>query len=766
MVGLSKLYIELRHFPPNSRNSYLLATALVAAMTLLRVEVGSAITGTPFLTLFPTLLVMTLLCGVEVGSYSAALATLCAWYFLLPPIFSFKLDPRQIPALLAFVVFASLGIVIIGALRAAIERGRRLNETLAMAFEANPDAILLTDRSGRIVKANQRAASMFGKSREAMIGAAIETLLPERLRGHHVRHRDGFMADSHLRGMGVGRELLGRHNDGTEFPVDVLIGPIELHGEAIAIATVRDLTEQNALAAALAESRQQHAVLQERARSEEELRLWADAFKCAGIGIAIYDPLTGIVRFVNPAYAADRGMTVEECQGRRMFDGFAAEERPRLPALLAAADRDGRVVFEAHELRKDGTTFLAQKDIVSVRSAEGVLLYRVASSHDISEARRTEETLRHTQRMEAIGRLSAGVAHDFNNVLHSIFGALELVLDEVPAHLQAHEFANLALKAAQRGASLTRHLLAYARKQVLAPQAIDLSAFLSDIKVLMARSLGAHILIDLRVDPTTPPVFADQGLLQTAVLNLAINASHAMPAGGRLLLAASAQPDDVGRWVLLTVTDTGTGMDAATLARAIDPFFTTKGLDGSGLGLSMVNGFAEQSHGSMRLSSQLGIGTTVELRLPVAEAAAETLADPVAQTTLDRSAISGRILLVDDAADTLITTSAFLSKAGFEVVRAHDGDAALAILAHGPRFHAMVTDFAMPGMNGVDLITESRQIQPGLPALIITGFAEVKGQSVLPTGVPVLHKPLSRLDLLHALKRLLVVAPAENAAMR
>jgi len=234
--------------------------------------------------------------------------------------------------------------------------------------------------------------------------------------------------------------------------------------------------------------------------------------------------------------------------------------------------------------------------------------------------------------------------------------------------------------------------------------------------------------------------------LQTALLNLAINAAHAMPDGGALSLAARPGSDEEGDWVVLSVADTGTGMAPATLARATDPFFSTKGLDGSGLGLSMVKGFAEQSRGSLHISSQPGLGTTAEIRLP-------PVAVPAAAPALRRAPkATGRILLVDDAPDVVITTGAFLAKAGFRVSRASNGKEALALLADGERFDVLLTDFAMPGMNGVELVGKSRRIQPDLPALIVTGYADVTGQSALPDGVMVLQKPVSRPDLIQAIE--------------
>ena len=250
----------------------------------------------------------------------------------------------------------------------------------------------------------------------------------------------------------------------------------------------------------------------------------------------------------------------------------------------------------------------------------------LASLIDVTERIGMEEALRQSQKMEAVGRLVAGVAHDFNNILQGIVTGLEMVLDDVKPDTPAGEFAAVAHNAALRGASLTHQLLAYGRKQILRPQPIALAAFLADFRTLLTRTIGPRIAIVLEVEGA-PIVLADPGQLQTALLNLAINAADAMPAGGTLRLAArTADP----AWVTLTVTDTGTGMDAATLAQAVDPFFTTKGTDGTGLGLSMVQGFAEQSGGRIRIASTPGEGTSVDLVLP---AAAETGQEAAAAAT-------------------------------------------------------------------------------------------------------------------------------------
>jgi PAS domain S-box-containing protein len=246
--------------------------ALVATATAVRAALGSAIPGLQFISLFPAVIATTLACGMAVGFFSVALGTICAWFFILPPTFSFRLESvQQVYVLLFFIVTAGAIVVIIGAMRIAIDQARRLNQrlttlnhALTTVFEANPDAILLADRSGRITKVNQRTAELFGRPRDSLIGSSVDSLLPERLRGRHVSLRTAYMVDPRPREMGIGLDLFALRGDGTEFPVDIQIGPIEIEGQTLAIATVRDLTEHKALRTALTESREQRAVLEER----------------------------------------------------------------------------------------------------------------------------------------------------------------------------------------------------------------------------------------------------------------------------------------------------------------------------------------------------------------------------------------------------------------------------------------------------------------------------------------------------------------------
>jgi PAS domain S-box-containing protein len=429
-------------------------------------------------------------------------------------------------------------------------------------------------------------------------------------------------------------------------------------------------------------------------------------------------------------------------------DGFFAA--PRTRAMGA-----GRALFGA---RKDGTEFEMEVGLNAIETDDGKMV--VSSVEDVSDRVRLEARLRHSQKMEAIGRLASGVAHDFNNLLQTITASLEIAQDGVEPGTKAHEFAEIGLRSARRGSYLTHHLLAYARQQMLRPRVIDLPALLADFGKLLGRTLGPSIALTIEADPDAPRVRVDPGQIQTALLNLAINASHAMPNGGVLHVESRlTDDDDTGPVVSITVTDNGTGMDAATLAHAAEPFFTTKGLNGTGLGLSMVQGFAEQSGGRMRVRSTLGLGTTVELLLPPVAADIAQAARPPPKP---HAPGGGTVLLVDDENDVLATTRAVLERAGFAVVCASGAAEALHKLNEHASIDILVTDFAMPGMNGGELLLEVRR-RRSIPAIVITGFADAMDAASVTGDVVTLLKPFERRDLIGAIRDKLHLASVSDS---
>jgi signal transduction histidine kinase/CheY-like chemotaxis protein len=388
---------------------------------------------------------------------------------------------------------------------------------------------------------------------------------------------------------------------------------------------------------------------------------------------------------------------------------------------------------------------------------------RVAT--EIQHRIKLEEAFRQAQKMEAVGQLTGGVAHDFNNLLSAVLGNLKLLRKRLGGDDAALRLIDGAIEGAERGASLTQRLLAFARQQDLHPAAVDVAELICGMIEMLRRSIGPLIWVETAFADDLWPAHVDANQLELALLNLVVNARDAMPEGGRLKLSARnarvAAGDDAlaaGDYVCLAVGDTGAGMDGATLAHATEPFFTTKGAGkGTGLGLSMVHGLAAQSGGALRLSSQPGAGTTAELWLPRAQAlAAQAIAAPDrARPQLPRSCA---VLVVDD--DRLISaaTGEMLKDLGHRVIEAASGSRALEILRAGTPVDVVVSDEAMPGMRGTELAAEIRASWPDLPVILATGYAELPKSSAL--RLPMLRKPYAQEDLAAAIVNVIGSKPA------
>jgi signal transduction histidine kinase len=357
------------------------------------------------------------------------------------------------------------------------------------------------------------------------------------------------------------------------------------------------------------------------------------------------------------------------------------------------------------------------------------------------------------RKLESLGQLTGGVAHDFNNLLMVILSNLQLLRKRVPEDPRVLRLIDGAMQGAERGATLTRRMLAFARRQELRPASVDVPRLVAGMEELLRRTLGPAIEITAEYSPDLPRARVDPNQLELAVLNLALNARDAMPQGGRLIITGHCQtngwnrPAELppGRYVCLSVSDNGVGMDEATLKRATEPFFTTKGsVKGTGLGLSMVHGLAAQSEGAMRISSRRGMGTTVELWLPVS---LETVAldapsqDSIAVIGLNRH----RVLLVDDDALVVASTSAMLEDLGHSVIEALSAQHALDILRDGAVVDLVLTDHAMPGMTGSELAQRMKESWPALPVILATGYADLSGN--IDPSLPRLSKPYVQSDL-------------------
>jgi PAS domain S-box-containing protein len=411
MIGMNRLLINLPAARTATPSTYLLAAAMVAAALLLRIWMADYFAGVQFITFFPVIILVTFVGGPAPGLFAAALALVLVWYFLIPPVYGFRIDRvADVCSLLMFAAVASLEVFIVSTMRTALTGVRVLNDTLATVFNGNPDGLVVVDRRGRIVQLNDQIVTLFGHARESLVDQPIEILIPERLRTAHASHFEAFASDPRRREMGVGTALFGRRTDGTEFPVDVQLAQLRLAGEALMIATVRDVTAEKAAAEVLIESRRQQAILEERERAAEQVRFLADAFDKAAFGVAIGDARTDTLRFGNPAFAAMCGRTAGEVAGMHIADFYPDEERPRVAAALATATRDGYVSYESRLLRKDGTTFPAQFHITSVRTSDGIVDFRIASVLDISERKRMEAE---TKALEERFRLLVAAVKDY-----------------------------------------------------------------------------------------------------------------------------------------------------------------------------------------------------------------------------------------------------------------------------------------------------------------------------------------------------------------
>jgi len=547
-----------------------------------------------------------------------------------------------------------------------------------------------------------------------------------------------------------------QRKDGTRFWAHVIIDPIRhSSGELIGFAKItRDLTERKAAENALK-------------RSEEQFRLLVQGV--SDYAIYMLDP-EGNVTSWNAGAERIKGYRSQEIIGRHFSTFYTDEDRLNgLPEqALATASRDGRFEREGWRQRKDGSRFWASIVIDAIRDDFGDIIGFAKITRDITEKMETQRALEQTreelfqaQKMEAIGQLTGGIAHDFNNLLMAVLGSLEILKKRMPQDPALSPLVDNAMLGAQRGAALTQRMLAFARRQELQVERIDVSELLRGMMDMVSRSLGPVASLETVFPGSLPAIATDPNQLETAVLNLVVNARDAMPDGGSIKIKATEEvvPDGgtlpAGHYVRVAVTDEGEGMAEETLKQAVTPFFTTKGVGkGTGLGLSMVQGLAGQSGGRLVLKSRLGEGTTAELWFPVTEA--EKLFEP-SELPLAGAVIGLRplrILAVDDDGLVLMNTALMLEDLGHTVFEATAGADALDILRR-ESVDLVISDHAMPRMTGSQLAVAIRTEWPDIPIILATGFAEIpEGAGI--ADVPRLGKPFSQAQLAEAIGRAVV----------
>jgi len=531
------------------------------------------------------------------------------------------------------------------------------------------------------------------------------------------------------------------------------------------IGILRMLTE--VVGAAIARS--QHEEQQQ--KSMTNLLLRDHALENISQGITIQDaksPEASII-YTNSAFAQLLGYPIEEIVGRSPASFVDAATLPLLQERIANAPKEQRFqVLEFPMRRKDGTSFLDNTKTTMIADKNGEVAHMITIHEDVTELRRREELLLDAQRMESVGQLTGGIAHDFNNLLTAIRSNAEDLRDDLKDNPLLQSQAEIVLEAADRGAGLVAQLMAFARKQELQPQVLDVNALLGKFTKLLRSTLPTHINIEFLEGGFLPAIHVDPIRFESAILNIAINARDAMPQGGSLTIetmrrtldadyAAEHVEVQAGEYVLIAVTDTGSGMPRDILERAFVPFFTTKEVGkGTGLGLSMVYGFVKQSGGHARIYSEVGLGTVVKIYLPALDQAAQASPEHPGD---DRSySGTGSILLVEDDPIVRQSIGNKLTRLGYAVATANAAEEAMEMLKTGPHFDLVFSDVIMPGtMSGVDLIREVRLRWPAMKVLLTSGYTEstVLGKVNLPPDVRLLSKPYSNAELAGAISEAL-----------
>jgi len=627
-------------------------------------------------------------------------------------------------------------------------------------IEQMQEGAVTLSEEGLMLYCNQRFATLVGSDRETLIGESIERFLAST----EVMAFRRLMTSG--RGAGRSAEFTLQGSNGLLVPVNVSIADLEVDEQMpnVLCGVVTDLTHSRERSHELAAANMQLAnEIDERRRAEDSLQLALDAAEMGHWDLdLVNDTVTRSTRYDRIFGYADRarawGLPM-------MLSQFIPEDRNAAQEEFLRAESTGFVEFERRIRRlSDGAIRWVQiKGRTFYLHDKAVRLSGVVS--DVTERRQVEEQLRQSQKMEAIGQLTGGIAHDFNNLLMVIGGSLDMLDQRVAKNDKITRYLAAARHGVERGAKLNQQLLAFSRRQDLRAETICIEDLIDTFENLLDRAVGEAVTVNIEEAPEQWYCRTDPHQLETAILNLAINARDAMPQGGTLTLktairkldpqAATANGANVGDYVVVSVADTGVGMAADIVDRVFEPFFTTKEVGKStGLGLSQVYGFARQSGGFVAIESHPGIGTTVSIHLPRATKPEATQA--VASPSVEVKG-KGIVLVVEDDSDVRAVASSLLENLGYCVLEAETGSDAMKLIDRGERVDLVFTDVIMPGeMNGIDLVREMKVKHAGIPVLLTSGYtAQRIAMGELVEGLQLLRKPYTQVDLSIAVRRVM-----------
>ncbi|HPO16529.1 MAG TPA: PAS domain S-box protein [Candidatus Hydrogenedentes bacterium] len=660
---------------------------------------------------------------------------------------------------LVFAAFLITGMFWMQGRRAyykALYQGEMKHQALLKHFEylvkhAN-DMILLADKDGHIVEANNRALTQYGHTREEMLRLNIADLVaPEDRRAYKDRMREMEIKGSFL------REALHRRKDGSTFPVEVSARCIEVEGKWYIQEIMRDITERKRGEQALAESEERYRSLVEQTTDI----IW----RIDG---------NGLLTYLSPAVEILLGYPPEELIGQPFSVILAPESVEAAWRTVGLTAYETRVekskMGEYLHRRKDGTTFVGETRSAPVLDCQGFLIGVQGITRDVTQRKRLEEQLIQAQKMESMGRLAGGVAHDFNNLLAIIMGYAEMASSNLPKDSPQRGELNDIIEAAMRAKELTGQLLAFSRKQVLEMKEINLNNVLLNTEKMVRRIIGEDIQIHMSLEPQAGLIQADSAQMVQVVMNLCVNARDAMPKGGTITLATQCVhlsnkrdgllPQELpsGEYMRFTVSDTGCGMNEAVRSRIFEPFFTTKEAgQGTGLGLAMVFGIVKQHGGDISVYSEPGHGTTFRVYLPLITAASQEKD----QEKLEASPLHGlgeTVLVMEDDASLYRLVNQMLTRLEYTVVKVKDMEECIECIRNGLHIDLLLTDVIMPGLNGRQVYERIAEISPDVKVLFMSGYTDdiIAHCGILGNRIHFISKPFTEVELGRKLREALL----------